>query len=227
MSATQLCSQCQTPLTGPFCSNCGTPAGGVACTECRAPLAPGVRYCHRCGSPVRAGVSRRRERQAWIVAGLACVLALATMGYEVIKGKTPQPVIPSMANAGNANGTAAAAGRPPDISQMSPEERFERLYDRVMRALSAQDTAQVIRFAPMAIGAYEQLAQATPDQRYHAAMLHLAVGEAPAAAALADSILTESPNHLLGFVLRGEMPCVLSARLLLLGWDAAFSMRFP
>ena len=109
---------------------------------------------------------------------------------------------------------------------MSPEERFERLYDRVMRALSAQDTAQVIRFAPMAIGAYEQLAQATPDQRYHAAMLHLAVGEAPAAAALADSILTESPNHLLGFVLRGEIAEQLNDAALLAKTYTAFLSRY-
>ena len=109
---------------------------------------------------------------------------------------------------------------------MSPDERFERLYDRVMRALSAQDTAQVIRFTPMALGAYEQLGQATADQRYHAAMLHLAVGEAAAAKALADSILAELPNHLLGFVLQGEIAEQANDAALLAKSYAGFLARY-
>ncbi|MEO8450046.1 MAG: zinc ribbon domain-containing protein [Gemmatimonadota bacterium] len=203
MTATpQRCSQCQTALTGPFCSQCGAVAAGLTCTQCQTQLVAGVRYCHRCGSSVKAGGSSPRERRAWVAAAIACVLALAAIGYEVLKAK-PQAVIPSMANAGNAEGAGAPEGRPPDISRMSPDERFERLYDRVMRALSAQDSAQVIQFAPMAIAAYEQLGQANPDQRYHAAMLHLAVGQTPAAGALADSILAEVPNHLFGIVIKG------------------------
>ena len=40
--------------------------------------------------------------------------------------------------------------------------------------------------------------------RYRAAVVHLTLGEAAAANALADTILAASPGHLLGYVLQGE-----------------------
>jgi hypothetical protein len=88
---------------------------------------------------------------------------------------------------------------------MTPRERFDRLYDRIMRAAGIGDSAEVQRFTPMALGAYEQLDTRDIDARYHAAMLHAQVGQWPAALALADTILAESPAHLFGYVIRGEV----------------------
>jgi hypothetical protein len=113
----------------------------------------------------------------------------------------PAPA-PEMANPGS---EAGGAGRPPDISNMSPEERFERLWDRVMRASEAGDTGTVARFSPMALGAYSMLPSADADQRFHAALLHLAIEDYPAASALADTILSQSPGHLFGYVIRGDV----------------------
>ena len=45
------------------------------------------------------------------------------------------------------------ARRPaPDISQMTPEERFDRLFNRIMQAAHQGDTVQIQRFLPMALG---------------------------------------------------------------------------
>jgi hypothetical protein len=111
-----------------------------------------------------------------------------------------------MGNSGNAGvvGTGASPVRAPDISAMSPRERFDRLFDRVMRGAEGGDSVTVARFGPMALGAYRLLDTIDLDARYHAAMLHIVLGEPGAAKALADTILAEAPGHLFGYVVRGE-----------------------
>jgi hypothetical protein len=99
----------------------------------------------------------------------------------------------------------AGDGSPPDLSQMSPRERFDRLYNRVMQASEGGDTATVSRFMPMALAAYGMLDSIDADARYHAAMLRLHTGDVTGAAALADTILTGVPTHLFGYVIRGAL----------------------
>ncbi|HEV8613750.1 MAG TPA: hypothetical protein VGQ73_09565 [Gemmatimonadales bacterium] len=106
--------------------------------------------------------------------------------------------------------SAAAAPAPrsetalPDLSTMTPRERFDRLYNRVMSAAESGDTATVSRFGPMVVAAYGQLDTVDADVRYHAAVLQLHVqGNTAAALRLADSILMATPGHLFGFLIRG------------------------
>jgi hypothetical protein len=94
-------------------------------------------------------------------------------------------------------------GRAPDISTMTPRERFDRLFNRIMQAAERGDSLQVRRFIPMALGAYQQLDNRDVDARYHAAVLHLEVGDFAPAYALADTILQQSPHHLFGYLIRG------------------------
>lgn len=134
-----------------------------------------------------------------------CVLLVGAIAYKVASDQ-PVPRIPSMANPGAGGAASSPDGPPgpaPDISRMAPRERFDRLFNRIMQAADRQDTAQVVRFTPMALGAYAQLDTFDADARYHAAVLHLQAGDAAAAAALADTILAQSPGHLFGYVLRG------------------------
>ena len=213
-----LCPACGSAAAGSFCSACGASLVARTCAGCRADLSPQARFCHRCGRPTTAGAGPpatrlpARERTAWIVAGGLCVILLATILFTVVRD-APAPVAPDMANAGaqNAGGqapaggpfSAGAAGAAPDISQMTPRERFDRLFNRVMQAAEQQDTTQVERFTPMALGAYAQLDSINTDARYHAAVLRLQVGDAGGALALADTILARSPGHLFGYMVRG------------------------
>jgi hypothetical protein len=106
--------------------------------------------------------------------------------------------------AGDAPAAAVQSGAPPDISQMSPEERAERLYDRVM-ALSErgrQDSVQF--FAPMAIQAYLMLGALNSDQRYDLGRVALVSGDSGVARAQADTILAKQPTHLLGLMLAAD-----------------------
>jgi hypothetical protein len=88
---------------------------------------------------------------------------------------------------------------------MTPRERFDRLFNRIMQAAERRDSAEVARFTPMALGAYDQLDVRDADARYHAAVLHMQVGNLNAALALGDTILAESPRHLFGYIIRGEV----------------------
>jgi hypothetical protein len=92
---------------------------------------------------------------------------------------------------------------PPDISQMTPRQRFDRLYDRVMRASEGGDQATAERFGPMALGAYQQLDSVDVDARYHAALLKLHLGDAEGARLLGDTIAVTAKGHLFGYVIRG------------------------
>jgi len=102
-----------------------------------------------------------------------------------------------------ASGTGG--GAPPDLSQLSPRERFDRLYNRVMEAAERGDTAEMARFTPMALLAYGMLDSLDADARYHAALLQLHSGGVEAAAALGDSILAATPGHLFGYVVQATI----------------------
>jgi hypothetical protein len=142
-------------------------------------------------------------------------LLLAMIVYRMMVDGPGGPRAPDMANAGNqAPGAAAAApdaggGLPtaqaPDISSLTPAERFTRLYNRVMQAAANDDTTTVVSFTPMALGAYGQLETISNDERYHAAVLHAQVGSMAAALALADTMLATTPDYLLAYVVRGEV----------------------
>jgi len=97
------------------------------------------------------------------------------------------------------------AGTPPDLSTMTPAERFDRLYQRIITAAQTGDQATVTRFMPMATAAFGMLDTATVDARYHMAMLELHVGDLAAAAAQADSIARADSGHLFSYVIRAAV----------------------
>lgn len=175
------------------------------CPSCHAPLAPGARYCHRCGRALTATTAR--ERNTWFAAWAGVALVLSLIVYFVNR-EEPAPSAPDMANAGNAQPGEERPGNPaapPDISQMSPRERFLRLHDRIMAAGESGDTATAQRFLPMALAAYGMVDTVDVDLRYHAGTLQVRAGDYPAALALADTIMQLSPDNLLGDLLRLEV----------------------
>lgn len=87
---------------------------------------------------------------------------------------------------------------------MSPEERANRLFNRVMILAEAGKTDSVRFFLPMALGAYGQLSQLDADARYHIGLLELAGGDVEAALAQADTLQRSMPTHLFIYVLRAH-----------------------
>jgi hypothetical protein len=134
----------------------------------------------------------------WILGAAAFATILAALFVTERQGRATPPANPVSAS-------TAGSGTPPDLSQMSPRERFDRLYNRVMQASESGDTATVSQFTSMALAAYGMLDSVDADARYHAAMLRLHTGDGTGAAALADTILAKEPSHLLGFVIHGTI----------------------
>ena len=156
------------------------------------------RFCPQCGAPGGTTAPPSGNRTVWIVSTVVVVLSLAAILYVLNRPRTV-PASAPLAASGTFTGPA------PDISTISPREGFDRLFNRVMTAAEAGDSATVIRFTDHALGAYAQLDSVDADARYHAAVLRAQVGQYPQALALADTILADAPQHLLGFVIRGTV----------------------
>ena len=168
------------------------------CHACGAQLSANVRFCHKCGAAVAtAGATGWRVGLPWAVAG-AALGALVTV--LVMRGGGERG-----AGSGQAPGSAPFSQLPaPDISQMSPEERANRLFNRIMMLDEAGKTDSVAFFLPMALGAYSQLPALDVDARYHIGLIQLAGGQPAGALAQADTILRTVPKHLFAFVLRAH-----------------------
>lgn len=175
------------------------PAPRAACRACATPLSPGAAWCHRCGTRAPAADP---HRGLWIAAIAASLLFTGFIAWKASRFNSAPP--PAMANAGNA---AAGAGRASaggaaavDLASMTPRERFDRLFARVMTAAEQGDTAQALQFAPMALLAYGQLDSVDQDARFHAALVQAQTGDWAAATATADSMLARTPDHLLALL---------------------------
>ena len=149
----------------------------------------------------------------WIVAALA-FLALFAMaagrGFNSRRSDTVDGSSNALPQAGLDDRGGAAGGQPvgmrgPDISSLSPQERADRLYNRVMLLASQGKADSVLFFAPMALTAYELLAPLNADQRYDMGRIGEVAGALPLAKAQADTILRGNPNHLLGLILEARL----------------------
>ena len=134
-----------------------------------------------------------------MLAGLSLAGMLGLLLFTLVRQAPGRPVAAPALPAG----AAAAEGSPPDLSSMSPRERFNRLYNRIMRGTEAGDQATVARFTPMALMAYAQLDTVDADARFHAALLRVHAGDTAAGRALGDTVLAESPGHLFGYMILG------------------------
>ncbi len=170
----RFCSACGALLAGTACPACHAPAAAGArfCNQCGAALGA--------ASPAMRGMGANRSMLLpWGAAALAIValgglvvgrnlgVALARDGRgEAATLSTPAAETDAGgASAGGDAADAAAApmagGGPgggagaPDISAMSPRERADRLYDRVMRLGDEGKRDSVDFFLPMVLSAYQ------------------------------------------------------------------------
>ena len=220
MPDTTICPSCGSEGAGHYCSNCGASLTG-RCAACGAELSPGAKFCHHCGTAAGAKppatVDSRTNALPWIVAALA-FLALFAMaagrGFTARPSSTVDASQNALPQAGLDDRAATtddgigAGIRAPDISNMSPQERADRLYNRVMTLATEGKVDSVQFFAPMALVAYRELAPFNADERYDMGRIGEVAGALPFAKAQADSILLANPNHLLGLILEARLATI-------------------
>src|SRR4030095_4488668 len=181
------CPACGASAAGKFCSQCGASMAPQTCRKCGSAVAAGARFCASCGTAVGAGMPPATPT---VMGAGRSPLPFAVAGGAVLDiALVPAPRSqPSGAAAPQqAEPLAAPQGRPPDLSQMTPREAFDRLFTRVMTAWERGDSATANRFTPMALMAYGNLPDVDIDARYDAALIHLHGGSTDAARALADT----------------------------------------
>ncbi|MEO5588441.1 MAG: zinc ribbon domain-containing protein [Gemmatimonadaceae bacterium] len=212
------CPACSVLGSGRFCASCGSPLRSSACVGCQAELSPGARFCHDCGrtvaaegrpSPVEVPARTAASSLPWIVAAIALVTLLAFLAgnaFNSRRGSSLDGSQNALPQAGlDDRGGSDAPVRAPDISQLSPQERADRLFNRVMTLGGDGKTDSVLFFAPMAIESYRLLSPLNLDQRYDLGRIAEVAGALPLARAQADTILSENPTHLLGLILASRL----------------------
>ncbi len=230
-SASITCGNCGASTSGKFCHNCGSALPSGRCVQCDAELPAGARFCNECGTPTTAGAApapRANPPRAASAAprggpnaeanspvatygpwALAAVLLVAVIVYF----RSSENQAPTTAEAGPmgaapvapfANG-GGGGGAPPDISSMTPRERSQRLFDRVMRYAAEGKKDSLMTFAPMAMASFEMMgADLDLDGRYDLSRIALEAGQVEVAVAQADTILQKAPTHLLGLALKAR-----------------------
>jgi len=195
------CPACGTESTGArFCPSCGSPLQGVRCGACDSALATGARFCHRCGAA--SGTTRSKQSRAvsaapWVVTAVT-LLAIVVL----IMNRRPSLAAADAATVAPSAGPTAGA---PDISAMSPAERADRLFDRVMRLHEEGKNDSVQFFRPMVLSAYQMIGPLDLDEHYDLGEIAETVGMMDLATAEADTILRADPKHLLGLALAARV----------------------
>ena len=212
----RFCNKCGSSLRegAQFCDQCGAPrAGGVAAPVAGGAAGGGARPVEPIARPTpsgasspapRTGASARRppvesaasSNLPWIIVAVSLFALIAVIGVTMI-----DPAGPSTAAPAAPGGTAGGAA--PDISQMTPREAADRLFDRVMRTLSAGDTAGAMAFQPMGVQAYQRAEPLDLDGVFHLSMLQM-LTDPTAALASAERILEVEPNHIFALGIKAQ-----------------------
>lgn len=200
------CPSCGTDdESGRFCSSCGVALGTPKCTGCGHQPPAGARFCNQCGNAMGGSASRPEgsgNQVAWWMASALLLGLVLVIGYPIYgpgRSAAPAPVA-----VGPATGAAAV-----DLSSMTPREAADRLFNRVMTAVSANDSTEVVSFLPMAIRAFELAEPLDADGKFHMVLLRLTGQFNAEGLEGAEEILSEQPNHLLGLAMAGDASLAL------------------
>ncbi len=201
--------------SGRFCANCGAALGKAECSDCGHKPPAGARFCNQCGAAMGASQTGARasgNQVAWWMAGGLVLGLILVIAYPVYSGRNaaPSPFATGPASGPVPGPSPGPSGTPPDLSTMTPREAADRLFNRVMTAVSTDNSGEVVQFMPMAIRAFELAEPLDTDGKFHVVLLNLTGQLNTEALAGAEDILSEQPNHLLGLAMAGDASLALS-----------------
>lgn len=215
MSQSQ-CPRCGANATGNFCASCGAALAKRHCTECGAAAEPGARFCTTCGTPMagaggvpaQSAPARQGAQSAgapaasestmgWWIAGVMLIALMGVVAYPILRQD-------EVALQPQAQGGGFGDARAVDLSNMTPRQAADQLFDRVMQTAANGDSASVTFFVPMAIQAYQNAEPLDADGIFHMSTLQRTGGMFAEAVATADRGLETVPDHLLILYAKGE-----------------------
>lgn len=229
------CTQCGSALEpgARFCNKCGTPVAGAGGGGAPAGKASGGAGKARGAGGASGGGSRGASgggdgdggvsQLAWWVAGGMMVLVIVILVLPIVRQDSGPPAGMPAAPAGGGMGAGTT-----DLSNMSPREAADRLFNRVMASAEANDSTQVTMFLPMAIDSYEIARPLDADGLFHLSRLQRMGQFNTEALATAREALEDQPNHILNLYAAADAALALgdeatareySARILEV-WDA-------
>jgi Double zinc ribbon len=216
----RFCADCGAPFEGALCAACRSSltAGARFCHRCGTAVGAPAPSTHTAGTShivPWAVTSIALFALVGLVVGRNLRLGMGAMGgsAEQTAGASPvdqavagdAPFTPGAAAPGDGGGAGDAGPggviRAPDISAMSPRDRADHLYDRVMRLAQEGKTDSVEFFSPMVMSAYAMMAPLDADAHYDLGRIGDVTGVNALARAEADTILRRNPTHLLGLAL--------------------------
>ena len=183
------CPKCGAENVGKFCGQCGAKTR-LTCSSCGTEAAAGARFCQHCGKSL-LGAARAKDRVPWAVGGVGVVLAIVGAFMILDRQDSAAP------SATPATATASVTS----LSNITPAQAAEQLFNHVMAATERGDAAESRRFAPMALEAYGQLGALDNDAHYHVGLIQVTVGDSESAQEELDAIHRSVPDHLLGIML--------------------------
>jgi Double zinc ribbon len=227
------CDNCGRNASGKFCSNCGASLGSSACPTCGHTPPAGARFCNQCGGTIstapqastgqtqastgqlqanagqpsaNARVSGRpspagggQNNSLWVVGGVVLAGVMLVALYPIFSPTSKNLAPPQQ----------AAPASSVDLTTMTPREAADRLWNRVMQAVSDGDTQEVVNFLPMAIGAYEVAEPLDLDGKYHLSALKLEGLDNEGALGVAEAALEIYSDHLLNLAAAAEAALAL------------------
>jgi tetratricopeptide (TPR) repeat protein len=212
-----LCPECGKHASGNFCQNCGVSLGGRFCDQCGAELRGS--FCNECGAPAAAGQTvvkappgasaggaqedpdlLRAKNLPWWIAGVSALAVIFVIGWNLVESGQRQVPVQS-----------APSTVPPtaDLSQLTPRQSADQLFNRVMGASEAGDTATVGQFISMALQAYEAARPLDLDGLFHLAQLQRIAGMYEGSLATALEILSSESTHIMGLEVAGQAAAAL------------------
>lgn len=160
----------------------------------------------------------------WYITGAGLVVLIVVLLVPVFRTKTPPPT--GGGPEGPFSGGMQGGGAPPPLSG-NMRDNADRLFNRIMEAREAGDSAGARQFLPMAISAYEQSGELDADGLYHLSLLQSFSGDPSAALATAKQILAANPSHLLGLSAASEAARLGGQTAEARGYDQTIVQVYP
>lgn len=184
-------------------------AQGPACPSCGAVVLPEASFCQACGVSLteRSGAGRWLSgKVVAVVAGIVGLSAAVVLGVVIVSEEdrapsdsfTPPP--PAFQQP-----ATLPSGDPPDLSQLTPRQMADRLFNRVMIASERGNRSEALDFVPMAVQAYSNLPALDRDAHYHLSLIHNVAGDRAEVEQHLAALRDGAPNHLLALVLEHRL----------------------